>query len=135
MKLFILLLFIITVQSCAVYPKSKYDVDDQRCELRSNKLTLGVMKSKSTCKGSGTAGSALCLIAASTIGVVTAVVSGSIVLVGNTVHWLEKQGKCEDGFLNRKTKNHNEPLLEKEGVLIGDSSEEKGQLLNHSLAY
>ena len=28
------------------------------------------------------------------------VVAGSIVLTGNTVHWLEYQGTCSDGYLN-----------------------------------
>ncbi|MBI5007484.1 MAG: hypothetical protein HZB95_10260 [Nitrosomonadales bacterium] len=28
------------------------------------------------------------------------IVSGSIVLTNNTVHWLEYQGTCSDGFLN-----------------------------------
>lgn len=31
----------------------------------------------------------------------SAVVSGSIVLVGNTAHWLEYQGTCSDGYLAR----------------------------------
>lgn len=35
--------------------------------------------------------------------VTTIVLSGSIVVVGNTVHWLERQGKCEDGYLKQKT--------------------------------
>jgi len=30
----------------------------------------------------------------------SAVISGSIVLTGNTVHWLEYQGTCSDGYLN-----------------------------------
>lgn len=31
----------------------------------------------------------------------SALISGSIVLTGNTLHWLEYQGTCSDGFLNR----------------------------------
>lgn len=27
---------------------------------------------------------------------VTLIVSGSVVLIGNTIHWLEKQGKCHN---------------------------------------
>jgi hypothetical protein len=30
----------------------------------------------------------------------SALISGSIVLTGNTVHWLEYQGTCSDGYLN-----------------------------------
>jgi hypothetical protein len=30
----------------------------------------------------------------------SAIISGSIVLTGNTVHWLEYQGTCSDGYLS-----------------------------------
>ncbi len=123
MKLRVLILALFIVQSCAVYPKSKYDIDNERCQLRSKKLTFGLATSKHSCKGSGTASATLCLITASTIGVATAIVSGSIVLVGNTAHWLEKQGKCENSFLNRKIFKHNKPLLDNEGVLVTEETE------------
>lgn len=32
----------------------------------------------------------------------TFVVSGSVVLLGNTVHWLEYQGTCEDSLIQKK---------------------------------
>jgi hypothetical protein len=31
----------------------------------------------------------------------SAIISGSIVLTGNTIHWLEYQGTCSDGYLGR----------------------------------
>jgi len=31
----------------------------------------------------------------------SAIISGSIVLTGNTIHWLEYQGTCSDGYLNK----------------------------------
>ena len=34
------------------------------------------------------------LVAIGAVAAATAVVSGSIVLVGNVVYWLERQGKC-----------------------------------------
>jgi hypothetical protein len=30
----------------------------------------------------------------------TFIVSGSVVVINNTAHWLEYQGTCDDGFLN-----------------------------------
>ena len=27
------------------------------------------------------------------------IVSGSIAVVGNTVHWIEKKGRCEDSYI------------------------------------
>jgi len=47
-----------------------------------------------------TAESGACFLAVA-VGVpaVSFVVSGSAVLVGNTLHWLEYQGTCETGYL------------------------------------
>jgi hypothetical protein len=54
----------------------------------------------------------------------TGIISGSIVLAGNTIHWLEKQGKCDDGLVTTYVEDHNKPLLENNGKLIqSDSSE------------
>lgn len=39
------------------------------------------------------------LIVVAAIPVGSFIVSGSIVLVGNTVHWLEQQGRCDDGVI------------------------------------
>lgn len=41
-----------------------------------------------------------CLATVVVISAGSVLVSGSIVLVGNSVHWLEYQGTCSDGFLN-----------------------------------
>jgi len=51
----------------------------------------------------------LCIIAAplgamyaiGASGVITGTVSGSVVVVGNTVHWIERQGKCEDSMTQK----------------------------------
>jgi hypothetical protein len=45
-------------------------------------------------------GAAICLAAMGVIiPVGSLVASGSIVLVGNTMHWLEYHGTCDDGML------------------------------------
>ncbi len=31
----------------------------------------------------------------------SAIISGSIVVTGNTLHWLEYQGTCSDGYLSK----------------------------------
>ena len=74
------------------------------------------------CQGGGNSAGA-CIILAGVITGGSAIVSGSIVLVGNSLHWLEKQGKCEDSFLNTKIFNHNNPLLKKDGVLVKQEDE------------
>lgn len=51
----------------------------------------------------------------------TTVVSGSFVLLGNTVHFLEKQGSCDDSFLNHQVLIYVAPLLESGGGKVEDA--------------
>ena len=52
------------------------------------------------CSGSGESAIA-CLVGAGIVPAGTFVVSGSIVLIGNTLHWLEYQGRCDDGVIQQ----------------------------------
>lgn len=54
----------------------------------------------------------------------TGIVSGSIVLVGDTVHWLERQGRCEDSYLKRKA-NDFKRLLTRQSEQPQHSSEDE----------
>lgn len=50
-------------------------------------------------------------------------VSGSVVVVGNVVHWVEKQGKCEESAINSFTSDINDTITEAGGKIIESSSE------------
>src|SRR6266850_5102838 len=80
------------ISGCIYYPK-RVEVYDSDCNIKTRKLALGVIASNSipNCSG-GNAGACLAAIAA--VGPVTAVVSGSIVVVGNTLYYMEKVGPC-----------------------------------------
>jgi len=80
------------ISGCIYYPK-RVEVYDSDCNIKTRKLALGVIASNSVpnCSG-GNAGACLAAIAA--VGPVTAVVSGSIVVIGNTLYWMEKEGRC-----------------------------------------
>lgn len=90
------------ITSCAFYPttsKQQYNADN--CSMATRSLDLDYEEmSPSACNGLGHEGGALCLAA---LGVVipvgSFVASGSIVLTGNTLHWLEYHGTCDDGLL------------------------------------
>ena len=58
---------------------------------------------------------------------VTAIVSGSVVLIGNTVHWLEQLGPCDKDTLNKQVVDVTEPLIKQGGkrVIIKEYLEEK----------
>ena len=105
--------------SCTFTPQIVHDSDDDRCQLSTSKRTLELSDvSNMHCSGSSAEAAVVCLGAASIYSAITAIVSGSIVLVGNTVHWLEKQGKCDDSLLRSMVTKHNKPLLEQDGKLV-----------------
>lgn len=80
------------ISGCIYYPK-RVEVYNSDCTIKIRKLTLGVISSNSVpnCFGGN---SAACLAAIAAVGPVTAVVSESIVVVGNTLYYMEKEGKC-----------------------------------------
>jgi hypothetical protein len=79
------------ISGCIYYPK-RIEVYDSDCGIKSRKLVLDVVGSNAGPCAGGSVGACLAVLAA--VGPVTAVVSGSIVVVGNTLYWLEKEGKC-----------------------------------------
>ena len=62
----------------------------------------------------------------------TAVISGSIVVVGNTVHWLEQQGPCDIEQLQKQVVDVNQPLIKQGGKAI-HTKEELIQKLKRTL--
>ena len=97
LKTFIILLMIIfTFSSCVVKSRSysKYYND---CNVTSKKweLDYDFYIDSSVCRGSIEPLSCLAVLGVA-VPVFSTVVSGSIVLIGNSVHWLEYQSKCDD---------------------------------------
>lgn len=118
-KVLLLLISAFILTSCTFTPKVVYDNDNGRCQLSTNKRTLELADiSQLNCSGSSSEAAVVCLGAVTVYSAITAIVSGSIVLVGNTIHWLEKQGKCNDSLLQSMVYKHNIPLLEQNGKLI-----------------
>jgi len=97
--------WVLTLSACAFVPeKIADDAAQDTCRISTPewKLTFGEIRDVTVCQSSGR-DAAYCLL---TIGLVipagSLVVSGSIVIVGNTLHWLEYQGKCNNSFLNQQ---------------------------------
>jgi hypothetical protein len=98
---FFWLLILLFTSGCAFYPTTAEQqprADDCRMHTRALGLDYSEMPI-SSCDG-GKEGAALCLAA---LGIIVPVgsfiASGSIVLVGNTLHWLEYHGSCDEGLL------------------------------------
>lgn len=85
----------LALAGCVVLPQT-IQVYDPDCRVLTRQVVLqaNVIGHFQACAGDG------CLAMLTAAGVVTAasaVVSGSIALVGNAVYWLERQGRCQRG--------------------------------------
>lgn len=120
MKKIILIILSLNLTNCAtILPKTTTDIDDNRCHLVTKKLTLDAIAHPMLSGDCHGADECLFILGVSALyTITTGVISGSIALVGNTVHWLEKQGKCDDSFINTYLNNYNQRLLENNGQLI-----------------
>ncbi|MDM8564833.1 hypothetical protein QUF74_04190 [Candidatus Halobeggiatoa sp. HSG11] len=108
--IFVIILFYLS--SCAFYPKVA-DRQNTQCHLVTKKLTLEVFppipESSLDLTGfdiSDDSGIIFYILAGVVvIATVSAIVSGSIVLTGNTIHWIEQEGKCDDGAIKKAIEN------------------------------
>ena len=80
------------LQGCVVVPRTTESYDEQ-CNLYTRQMTLDTayIGAIGHCHGRD------CAYALAALGVVaaaSAVVSGTIMIAGNVVYWVEKQGKC-----------------------------------------
>lgn len=81
------------LSSCIVVPRT-IEVYDPECQVVARHMDLQAVQIGyiSRCSNEGCA--ALIVAAAATV-TATAIISGSIVVIGNTVYWFEKQGRCK----------------------------------------
>ena len=83
------------VSGCVFYPRT-VEYYDAGCDIKYRTLVLVTEEMKKDCSGQKlkdpNSEACFALVVAMSAG--SAIVSGSIVVVGNTVYWLEKQGKC-----------------------------------------
>jgi hypothetical protein len=96
LKISLLISLALTLSACIVVPKiDQEEANQSACKTytRSMKLDVVVMNP-------GGCSDEYCLAAYVAVFAGSAIISGSIVLTGNTVHWLEYQGTCSDSYLN-----------------------------------
>lgn len=123
MKKLTLALFISLTTGCVYYPT----VDDnyKNCALITNKLELdhaNLNAVPSSCKDEECVAQ---LVVYAAVPATTFVISGSIVVVGNVIHWMEKEGTCEDGFVRSTLSGFLEMLEEKSKSSSTNSIEDK----------
>lgn len=123
------------IQGCVVVPKTA-DNNTSRCQLLTKKLTLDVYQvgtfdadqvvreldrlAQSRCDKPE------CLLVYApliTVAAGSAIVSGSLVIVGNTLHWLEEQGRCDESTLRQAVKNLSAMATDAGGWVVESSRE------------
>jgi hypothetical protein len=90
----IFLLAAIALSGCVFFPRTTPSYTGE-CLVVENRLTLDSVPLE--LNASGCSGDDCLLVLLAVYGGVTAgsaVVSGSVVLIGNTMYWLEKKGRC-----------------------------------------
>ena len=94
-KLMLIILLSLLVSSCVYYPR-KIEHYDAECKITFNTLELETKEMKDACAktNSNDPSGAACLTGILTLSAASAIVSGSLVVVGNTAYWLEKEGRC-----------------------------------------
>lgn len=97
---------VLLMTACAFVPTVKSpDTTQSACSFYTPEWTLSVkyIDERNFCRGTHGDDARLCLM---TVGVIvpagSLLVSGSIVLIGNTLHWLEYQGTCEEAEIQQK---------------------------------
>ena len=113
--------------SCLVLPKTE-NVSDENCKLATKSWTLEVheLGKQNECKGCGDfirgivecGSSEDCIKLIATVSVGWTVVSTSVVVLGNTVHWIEKQGRCEKSIVRSSINKLYETTVDVGGIVL-----------------
>ena len=96
-KKFLIVSAAFTLSACVVPVMDKIEATPSTCKTTTQSMSLKMANENVFVYGNC---DQACLAAALAVFAGSAIVSGSIVLTNNTVHWLEYQGTCDDSFLN-----------------------------------
>lgn len=87
-----LLLILVVMGGCVYLPRTTTTYDD-KCQYMKRQMNLEVHQ-VGVITGCSNESCAAALVVFGAITAVSVVVSGSVMVVGNVVYWLEKQGHC-----------------------------------------
>lgn len=96
MRTYLLTIALLVLPSCIAVPRTEVSYDPQ-CQIQFRQMRLDVKTSSGGGPSLVNCSGQACLPYLALVGGISLgsmVVSGSIVIVGNTVFWLEKQGRC-----------------------------------------
>lgn len=80
------------LSACVVVPRTEVVYDDD-CKIQKRQMVLDVQQ-VGWFGGCANQGCVALLVGAGAVATASAVVSGSIAVIGNVVYWLERRGQC-----------------------------------------
>jgi hypothetical protein len=83
---------LLALAACIVVPRTD-QLYDEECQIYIKRMTLEAQQI-GYFSGCSNDGCAVMLVAVGAVAAASAVVSGSIVVVGNVLYWAEKQDRC-----------------------------------------
>jgi hypothetical protein len=126
----LLIMPILLFYGCIVVPKAVED-REATCELSTRKFTLDVYGSTSpdgqqlarevNILSASKCDDPACLLVMApviTVSVGSVIVSGSLTVIGNTIHWLEKEGRCDDGVINQAVTGIRDTAVDAGGWIV-----------------
>ena len=114
------------LSGCIMVPKT-HEFQEPKCELITKKLTVDVMiaerKGIKITDETDPRGIIILPFIFVYLFTPSAIVSGSIVAVGNTVHWIEQEGTCDDGKIRNAVADLSGSLVSMGGQVITSSKQ------------
>lgn len=109
MKILLPVFIVMMLSGCAFVPKkASHQPYADNCQMTTKKMTLDNPKATQTigCQKTMHGGQFLSCLVVSGIIVPAGsfIFSGSVVLINNTLHWLEYQGRCDKKQLEKESK-------------------------------
>jgi hypothetical protein len=86
------LFVVLLLSACIVLPRTELVYDDD-CKIQKRQMVLDVHQ-VGYFGGCANQGCVALLVGAGAVATASAVISGSIAVVGNVVYWLERRGQC-----------------------------------------
>ena len=110
------------LSGCIMVPKT-HEFQEPRCKLITKELTVTLKDldfSNANMNPVGLFGLPFALAALFTASVV---VSGSIVVAGNSIHWIEQEGTCDDGKIRNAVADLSDSLVSMGGQVMTSSKQ------------
>ena len=113
----LVLILTLNLAACLFVPETK-PIKNNDCQLVTKKWSLEFKKADISGRVEGEI-----LVAIGAVAVGSLVVSGSVVVVGNSIHWLEQQGFCDDSITQKTVDGFVSGLKSAGGYVVSTSEE------------